>query len=420
MAFSYVSGVLTADGVPLDRLAEAVGTPVYVYAASRLRANYQAYARAFARDPVDVCFALKANSNQSIISLFARFGAGADVVSEGEMRRALAAGVPPEKVVFSGVGKTRDELAAALVAGIHQINVESLPELEALSAVATALGRTAPVALRINPDVDAGTHGKIATGRKEDKFGIDLGHAVAAYAKACSLPGLAPKGYAVHIGSQLLNISPYDDAYGHLSDLVIATREAGLKVERLDLGGGLGVPYQGEAAPDHDAYAGIVRKRLGNLGCRLTLEPGRSLVGDAGVLLARVIYVKEGLHRCFLIVDAAMNDLMRPTLYDAYHGIRPVLEPAADAPLSPMDVVGPICETGDTFARQRPLPPVAQGELVAFMTAGAYGAAMSSTYNSRPLVAEVLVDEGQWAVIRRRQTFEEMLALDVTPQWRHL
>lgn len=418
MSFHYQSGVLHAEDVPLSLLADAVGTPVYVYSAARLRHNYRAYAQAFRDQPVDICFALKANANQSVIGLLAAEGAGGDVVSVGEMRRAIAAGIAPDRIVFSGVGKTRDELAAALTAGIHQINVESLPELEALSAVATALGVTAPVALRINPDVDAGTHGKIATGRKEDKFGIDYAQALDAYARASTLPGLAPQGFAVHIGSQLLKLAPFDSAYERLADLVRAARDAGLTVERLDLGGGLGVPYHGEPAPDHTAYAAIVARRLGNLGCRLTLEPGRSLVADAGVLLSRVIYGKQAPHRRFLIVDAAMNDLLRPALYDAWHEIVPVRQPAADAPRHPMDVVGPICETGDTFARQRELPPLADGELIVFMTAGAYGATMSSTYNSRPLVPEVLVDGARWAVIRRRQTLEEMLALEGPAQWR--
>lgn len=422
MGFDYRDGVLHAEDVALPRLAAAVGTPVYVYSAARLRHNFQAYAAALRGMSVDVCFALKANSNQTIVGLLARLGAGADVVSVGEMRRALLAGVPAERIVFSGVGKTRDELAQALEAGIHQINVESVEELDALSQVAARLGRVAAVALRVNPDVDAGTHGKITTGRKEDKFGIGHAQALDAYALACRLPGLAPKGYAVHIGSQLLNLAPYDAAYARLADLVRATRAAGHTVERLDLGGGVGVPYRdGDPAPDHAAYAAIVARRLGDLDCRMMVEPGRSLVADAGLLLAEVVHAKHTPHRRFLIVDAAMNDLLRPSLYDAWHEIRPVRAPTLDtdaAPLVPQDVVGPICETGDTFARQRPLPPLAQGDLVAFMTAGAYGATMSSTYNSRPLVPEVLVDGDRWAVIRRRQTLEEMLALEGPAEWR--
>ncbi|HYE48336.1 MAG TPA: diaminopimelate decarboxylase [Azospirillaceae bacterium] len=415
--FAYRGGTMVAEGVPLAAIAEAVGTPAYVYSAGRIRQNYRAYADALAGLPVDICYAMKANANQAVLRLLAEEGAGADVVSGGELHRALRAGIPASRIVFSGVGKTVQELRDALAAGIHQINVESLPELESISQVASAMGVEAPVALRVNPDVDAETHGKISTGRKEDKFGIDFGHAREAYAKAASLPGVRPLGIAVHIGSQLLKLAPYRAAYARLAELITEIRADGLAVERLDLGGGLGVPYKGEAAPDRQTYAGIVRETVAHLGCAMTIEPGRSLVADAGVLLARVVFVKEGLHRRFLIVDAAMNDLIRPSLYEAWHTILPVEEPPADTPLSPMDVVGPVCETGDTFARQRELPPVPAGGLVAFMTAGAYGSVMASTYNSRPLVPEVLVDGDRWAVVRRRPGLEEMLALESVPAW---
>lgn len=425
--FRYVDGRMQAEGVPLAAIAAAVGTPVYVYSSAGLEANWRAYADAFApyREAqgragfqVDLCYALKANSNLAVIRTLAGLGAGADVVSAGEMRRALAAGIPADRIVFSGVGKTRDEMAAALAAGIHQINVESLPELETLSEVASGLGRTMPIAIRVNPDVDAQTHGKIATGRKEDKFGIDLSLARQAFARAKALPGLAPVGVAVHIGSQLLKATPFRNAFGKLAGLVEQLRADGIAIDHIDLGGGLGVPYRPEdAAPDYAAYAAAIHETVGHLGCRVTLEPGRSLVASAGLLLTRVNFVKDGLDRRFLVLDAAMNDLIRPSLYDAWHTILPVDEPAAGSPLSPVDVVGPVCESGDTFAKMRPMPPVAPGALVALLTAGAYGAVMAGTYNSRPLVPEVLVRGGEWSVVRRRPSFEESLALEQTPGW---
>lgn len=418
--FAYRDGELAVDGVLLSAIAAAVGTPVYVYSTEGLEAAWRAYTDAFgigtSQAAVDICYALKANSNLAVIRTLARLGAGADVVSAGELHRALAAGVPADRIVFSGVGKTREDLTAALHAGIHQINVESLPELEMLSAVATEMGVVAPIALRINPDVDAGTHGKISTGRKEDKFGIDFDHARQAFARAKALPGLAPVGVALHIGSQLLSVMPFARAFGKVGELVRTLRADGVGIERLDLGGGLGVPYRPEdREPDYDAYAKVVREATAGLGCRVTLEPGRSLVAAAGILLARVVHVKEGLHRRFLVLDAAMNDLIRPSLYDAWHTILPVTEPAADAPLAPMDVVGPVCETGDTFARERLLPPMRAGDLVAFLTAGAYGAVMAGTYNSRPLVPEVLAAGGGWSVVRRRPTMADMLALESMP-----
>lgn len=421
--FAYRDGELHVEDVPLSAIAAEAGTPAYVYSTAELRANWRAYADAFDLDgpggrDVAVCYALKANSNLAVIRTLAALGAGADVVSVGEMQRALAAGIPADRIVFSGVGKTRDELAAALKAGIHQINVESLPELDLLSAVASGLGLVAPVALRVNPDVDAETHGKITTGRKEDKFGIDWSQAGAAFARAAALPGLRPLGVAIHIGSQLLKTSPFALAFAKVAELVTDLRAQGIGIERIDLGGGVGVPYREEdIGPDHRAYAQVVRETVGPLGCHITLEPGRSLVASAGVLLSRVVHVKEGLHRRFLVLDAAMNDLIRPSLYDAWHTILPVKQPARGAPLSAMDVVGPVCESGDTFAKGRRLPPMQAGDLVAILTAGAYGAVMASTYNSRPLAPEVLVAGGERAVVRRRPTLEELLAMESVPAW---
>jgi len=417
-AFAWRNGVLHVEDVPLTAIAAAVGTPVYVYSTAELKANWRAYATAFAGQPVDICYALKANSNLAVIRTLAEMGAGADVVSVGEMERALVAGIPAERIVFSGVGKSWNEMTAALAAGIHQINVESFPELEMLSAVAVEMGVAAPVAIRVNPDVDAETHGKIATGRKEDKFGIDWGHAREAFARAKALPGLNPVGVAVHIGSQLIRTTPFERAYLKLAELVRQLRADGIDIRRIDVGGGLGVPYRpGDHHPDHGAYARVVRETVGGLDCAVTLEPGRSLVASAGLLLSTVNFVKEGLHRRFLVVDAAMNDLIRPSLYDAWHTILTVKQPADGCPLSPMDVVGPVCESGDTFAKGRDMPPVAAGELVAFMTAGAYGAVMASTYNSRPLVPEVLVSGGDWSVVRRRPTTAELMSHEALPPW---
>lgn len=417
-AFTYRAGVLHAEDVPLPRIAEQVGTPAYVYSTAALTGTYRRFADAFAGLPATICYALKANSNQAVIRTLAKLGAGADVVSEGEMRRALAAGIPARRIIFSGVGKTVAEMEAALAAGLHQINVESIPELEALSAVASRMGVTASVALRINPDVDAQTHAKISTGRREDKFGIDFADAVEAYARATALPGLAPVGLAVHIGSQLTRLDPFRAAFGRIVELVETLRHRGIALQRVDLGGGIGIPYRDEdSPPTPDAYAALVREIIAPLGAEIAIEPGRALVGQAGLLLARTLFVKPGHSRRFVILDAAMNDLLRPALYDAWHPIVPVAEPAADAPRLDCDVVGPVCESGDTFARQRPLPPVAAGDLVAFLAAGAYGAVMASTYNTRPLVPEVLVDGDRLAVVRKRPTFEEMLAQEPLPDW---
>jgi diaminopimelate decarboxylase len=415
--FARRDGTLHAEAVPIPRIAAAIGTPFYVYSTGAFTAGYRSFAEAFAAEKPLICYAVKANSNLAVLRLFAALGAGADVVSEGELRRALAAGVPPERIVFSGVGKTAEEMAAALAAGIHQINVESLPELHLLSAVATELGRTASVALRVNPDVDALTHAKIATGKKENKFGIDLGEAAAAYRLAGSLPGIAPVGLAVHIGSQLTHLDPYRIAFGRLARLVRELRTGGLGVFGVDLGGGIGIRYRDERPPAPADYAQVVHEVFGPLDLALAFEPGRALAAEAGLLVARVLYVKEGATKRFVIIDAAMNDLIRPALYDAWHDIVPVHLPEPAAPPAPADVVGPVCETGDTFAVDRDLPPLNAGDLVAFTAAGAYGAVMSSTYNSRLLVPEVMVTGDRFAVVRARPSYDALLSLDTIPDW---
>ncbi len=416
-AFAYQNGALACESVPLAKIAAAVGTPVYVYSSAALEAQYRAFADAFAGQPARICFAVKANSNQAVIRTFAALGGGADVLSEGELRRALAAGVPPEQVVFSGVGKSRDEMAFALNAGIGQFNVESLPELRQLSDVATRLNKTAAIAIRVNPDVDAKTHAKITTGKKENKFGIDYDVAPAVYGEAAKLPGIQALGIAVHIGSQLLDLTPFRDAFLLIADLATRLRAEGHDIRRLDLGGGLGISYRDETPPPPAAYAAVVKETVGHIGCELTFEPGRLLVGNAGVMVSRVLYVKDGSDRRFVIVDAAMNDLMRPALYDAWHDIRPLAEPAKGAKSAPVDVVGPVCETTDIFAKDRVLPPLGADDLVAFGSAGAYGAVMASDYNSRPLVPEVLVKGAEYAVIRPRQSYDDMLGRDHLPPW---
>jgi diaminopimelate decarboxylase len=417
--FLYRGGRLHAEDVPLSEIAAAVGTPVYVYSTATLERHYRLFTEALAPLPHLVCFAVKALSNVAVLKVLGNLGAGMDVVSIGEYARARAAGVPGDRIVFSGVGKTRDEMRAALAGGIRQVNVESEPELRALSEVAAAMGATAPVALRVNPDVDARTHEKIATGRKENKFGIPIDRAREVYALAAALPGLRVVGVDVHIGSQLTELEPFEMAYRKVADLTQLLRAEGHVIERLDLGGGLGIPYarSNEAPPLPSDSGAMVRRTVGHLGCEIEIEPGRLIAGNAGVLLSRVIWVKAGEGRDFLILDAAMNDLVRPSMYGAHHDIVPVAEPAAGAPQAPFDVVGPVCETGDTFARGRHLPAPAEGDLVAFRSAGAYGAVMASEYNTRPLVPEVLVHGDQFAVIRARPTLEEILARDTLPPW---
>lgn len=419
-AFAYRDGELHAEKVALSRIAEAVGTPVYVYAQSAIEHEFDAYRHAFSGLDATICYALKANSNQAVIAALAAAGAGADVVSEGELRRALAAGVPPAKIVFAGVGKTADEMAAALDVGILQFNIESEPELEALSAVASDRGVSAPVAVRVNPDVEAGTHAKITTGKAENKFGIALDRARVVYARAADLPGIRPESVAVHIGSQLMDLSPYRAAFARVADLVRALQSDGIGIARVDLGGGLGIGYQGEP-PSVAEYAQIVRETIAPLRLPIVLEPGRRLVGSAGLLLARCVYLKrsrpdDAASRRFVILDAAMNDLIRPALYDAHHDILTIRQ-SLDAIRSPADIVGPVCESGDTFARDRMLPEIEAGDLIAFRDAGAYGAVMSGTYNSRPLIPEVMVRGDEFAVVRPRQSLDALIAMDRLPPW---
>jgi diaminopimelate decarboxylase len=417
--FLYHDGVLHAEDVPLPEIAEAVGTPFYCYSTATLERHYRLFDEALAGMEHLVCYAMKAASNQAILRTLARLGAGMDVVSGGEYARAIAAGVPGERIVFSGVGKTREEMRAALIGGIRQFNVESEPELRTLSEVAVSLGAVAPITIRVNPDVDARTHAKIATGKSENKFGIPIARARAVYAEAAALPGIEVVGIDVHIGSQLTDLAPFRAAYEKVAELTKALRADGHDIRRLDLGGGLGIPYtrSNEAPPLPTEYGALIREVLGHLGCEIEIEPGRLIVGNAGILVSRVIYLKEGEGRDFVILDAAMNDLIRPAMYDAHHDIVPVIEPAPGVEMRPHDVVGPVCETGDTFARARPLPPLAAGDLVAFRSAGAYGAVMSSEYNTRPLIPEVLVHGRDFAVIRARPTFDEMLNRDTIPGW---
>ncbi len=417
--FLYRDGELHAEYVALRDIANAVGTPFYCYSTATLSRHYQLFTEALDPLPHLVCFAVKANSNLAVLKLLGDLGAGMDVVSGDEYRRARAAGVPGARIVFSGVGKTPEEMRLALDGGIRQFNVESEPELAALSQVASSLGTTAPIALRVNPDVDARTHEKIATGRKEDKFGVPLARAREIYAQAARLPGLRVIGIDMHIGSQLTDLAPFEAAYTRMADLTRQLRADGHVIERLDLGGGLGIPYtrSNDAPPLPTDYGAMVKRVLGDLDCEIEIEPGRLIAGNAGVLVAQVIYRKQGEGRDFLILDAAMNDLIRPAMYGAHHDIVPVAEAAPGTPLSPVDIVGPVCETGDTFARQRPMPPLSAGDLVAFRSAGAYGAVMASEYNTRPLIPEVLVKGDHFAVIRARPTFDEMLARDTLPAW---
>lgn len=415
--FVYKGGALHAEDVPLARIADAVGTPFYCYSTATLVRHYRVFAEGFdGLDPL-ICYSVKANSNLAVIGTLAAQGAGADVVSEGEIRRALAGGVPADKIVFSGVGKTRDEMAAALDAGILQFNIESEPELAALSEIASARSTTAQLAVRINPDVDADTHDKMTTGRKDNKFGIPWPQARDVYRTAAASPGIEVVGLAMHIGSQLLDLAPFEAAFKLAARAVSELRADGHDIRRLDLGGGLGVPYGDDIPPLPADYAVMVLRCVGDLGCQLIFEPGRLLAANAGVLVSRVIYVKETDYKTFLIVDAAMNDLLRPTLYEAGHTIVPLKEPAAQASRQPVDIVGPICETGDILALARPMPPVIADDLLAVRTAGAYGSVMASTYNSRLLLPEVLVKGAEFSVVRERQTFEELLAGESLPAW---
>jgi len=417
--FLYRNGQLHAEDVALADIAATVGTPFYCYSAATLTRHYTLFSEALSPLPHLVCFAIKSLSNIAILKLLGDLGAGMDVVSIGEYHRARAAGVPGTRIVFSGVGKTRDEMRTALIGGIRQFNVESEPELRALSQVATALGLTAPIALRVNPDVDARTHAKIATGKKENTFGIPITRAPAIYAEAATLPGIQVVGIDVHIGSQLTELEPFEQAFQKVADLTELLRSQGHTITRLDLGGGLGIPYtrSNDAPPLPLDYGAMIKRTLGHLGCEIEIEPGRLISGNSGILVSKVIYNKQGEGRDFLILDAAMNDLIRPSMYDAHHDIVPVIEPTPGTLPQPFDVVGPVCETGDTFAKQRDLPPMDEGDLVAFRSAGAYGAVMASEYNTRPLVPEVLVQGDHFAVIRARPTFEDILKRDSIPEW---
>jgi len=418
--FHYRYGEMFAEEVAISRIAEQVGTPFYCYSTATLTRHFKVLQDALDGLDATICFAVKANSNIAVIRTLGLLGAGADVVSEGEMKRALAAGIPPERIVFSGVGKTRAELAAALDRGILQINVESEPELHLLNELAQERGKRAVIGIRVNPDIDAHTHAKITTGRKENKFGIEWERAPALLKEAAGMKGIKLASIAMHIGSQLTELTPFRAAFQRLRELALAMRQQGVELERLDLGGGLGVPYDQDSnhvPPLPAEYGALVKEAFGDLGCALLLEPGRLLVGNAGTLISQVLFVKQSGSREFIVCDAAMNDLVRPAMYDAHHDIRPVRQPDKDAIYAPADVVGPVCETGDTFAKQRSLPPLREGDLIAFATAGAYGATMASTYNSRPLVPEVLVKGDQFAVVRARPSYEQMFALESVPEW---
>jgi diaminopimelate decarboxylase len=420
--FLYKNGMLHADQVSLEKIAAEFGTPSYVYAANGFVENYNAFIRAFAKtslaDKLQICFAIKSNSNLAVLKLLAAHGAGADVVSGGELKRALAAGVTPSKIVFSGVGKTAEELKLALQSKIYQINVESLPELELLAQIAADMKVVAPIVLRINPHVDANTHAKITTGKEENKFGVNIDHADEICARAAQLPSVRLHGFAIHIGSQLTDLEPFRASFRKVADFVSAMRAQNHTIDRIDLGGGLGIVYNEEEPPDVSAYAQIVDEIFGKLGVSIILEPGRAISGNAGLLLTRVIYVKYGTSRRYLIVDAAMNDLARPTLYDAWHSIIPVRHPDNNAELVPYDIVGPVCESGDTFAADRHLPDgLKEGDLIAILAGGAYGATMSSTYNARTLVPEVLVKDDKAALVRKGWTVEDQMRLETLPDW---
>lgn len=417
--FEYRGGILHAEDVSIPDIAAAIGTPFYCYSSATLERHYRVFADAFKGQPARVCYSVKANSNLGVVATLARQGAGADVVSEGELRRALAAGVTPDKIVFSGVGKTAAELTFALETGIDRFNVESEPELELLSALAAARGLVARIAIRVNPDVDAKTHEKIATGKAENKFGISWRRAPSVYARAGELPGILADGIDVHIGSQLTTLEPFEAAFTRVASMVEALRAQGHPIAHIDLGGGLGIPYRGDndIPPHPDEYAAMVKRTVGHLGCHLTFEPGRLIAGNAGILVSSVIYEKSGDDRNFLILDAAMNDLIRPTLYDAFHAIQPVTEAGESAETRLYDVVGPVCETGDFFAKGRILPRLKSGDLVAIMSAGAYGAVQASTYNTRPLVPEVMVKGESFEEVRPRPSYDAMLKQDIIPSW---
>ncbi|MDJ0930623.1 diaminopimelate decarboxylase [Breoghania sp.] len=417
--FSYRNGVLHAEDVSVADIAREVGTPFYCYSTTTLERHYKVFSESFSSIDALVCYAMKANSNQAVLTTLARLGAGMDVVSEGELRRALAAGVPGSRIMFSGVGKTDHELAFALDNDILCFNVESEPELEALSRVAASKGRTARVSLRINPDVDARTHKKISTGKVENKFGIPWQRAREVYGRAADLPGIEVTGIDIHIGSQITELEPFDAAFARLGELIETLRADGHRIGHVDLGGGLGIPYRdsNELPPHPEAYAELVKTHVERLDCQIVFEPGRLIAGNAGILVSQVVYVKHGADQTFIIADAAMNDLIRPTLYEAWHEIASVVEPAVDAPRIKADVVGPVCETGDYLGLGRDMPAVSAGDLIAVYSAGAYGAVQAGTYNSRRLVPEVLVNGAEYAVVRPRPSYDDLIALDRIPDW---
>jgi diaminopimelate decarboxylase len=417
--FHYVDGVLHAESVSIPDIAEAVGTPFYCYSTATLTRHVNVLTEAFKGTDHLVCYAVKANSNQAVLKTIAALGTGMDVVSEGELRRARAAGVPPEKIIFAGVGKTREEMAYAINEGILGFNVESTAELRALSEVASGLGRTARIAIRVNPDVDARTHAKISTGKSENKFGVPFNEAPALYDEAAKLPGIKVTGIHMHIGSQITELGPFRQAFHLMRELALELRSRGHNLEHLDLGGGLGVPYRGtnDIPPHPDEYTKVVRDSLGDLGLKFVMEPGRMIAANAGILVSRVIFSKPTATKHFTIIDAAMNDLIRPTLYDAFHEVWPVLEHPKSASVIHQDLVGPVCESGDYLAQNQPLPTLKENELIAFMSAGAYGAVMSSTYNTRLLIPEVLVNGSEFAIIRPRTTYDELIGLDRIPDW---
>ena len=416
--FEYRNGILHAENVSLAALADAVGTPFYCYSTATLTRHYRVFERALPKGSL-IAFSVKANGNVAVLKTLGNLGAGADVVSGGELKKALAAGIPAGRIVFSGVGKTREEMRAGLEAGIYQFNVESEPELEALSEVAASIGATAPVTIRVNPDVDAKTHAKITTGTYETKFGVPWSRALTTYAQAANLPGIAIVGVDVHIGSQITELAPFREAFSRVAGLISELRAAGHRIVRADLGGGLGVPYRldNNPPPDPDAYGGVIAAATRGLDVQLILEPGRLIAANAGILVTRVIYVKSGESKTFLIVDAGMNDLIRPALYDAHHDILPIVAPEPKTPTRRYDVVGPVCETADCFARDRDLPEARGNDLMAIMTAGAYGAVMASAYNARSPAPEILVNGGEWFVVRPRLTLEALIALDRVPGW---
>lgn len=417
--FEYREGVLHAENVSLPDIATEVGTPFYCYSTATLTRHYKVFSGAFGDVDSMVCYAMKANSNQAVLKTLAQLGSGVDVVSEGELRRALAAGIPASKIMFSGVGKTARDIDAALAANIYCFNVESEPELELLNARALAAGKVAPISFRINPDVDAKTHAKISTGKKEDKFGISWQRAQDVYRRAASLEGVEVTGIDMHIGSQITELQPFDDALKLMVELIGQLRADGHTIDHFDIGGGLGVPYRDDNTPPPDpgAYGEMVKGRLGGLGCKLIFEPGRLIVANAGVLVSEVIYIKDGGDKTFVIVDAAMNDLIRPTLYEAWHEIRPVRLSAANAPRIRADIVGPVCESGDYLAKDREMAALKSGDLIAVGSAGAYGAVQAGTYNTRLLIPEVLVNGDQYHVVRKRPSYEDLIGLDSLPDW---